>query len=133
MSHDTGYTTNADLIQIQVPTDATTCERRRARSSLRRVVQNRLLEAARPVAGGYNINGVYILPDDTALTEAGTLPVRVLGTRGAKTTCPGAAHFDLTLTNMTPTDTLIPRRHPLWPRRHPGSSSGRRSPGSRSL
>jgi len=118
MSHDTGYATNADRIQIQVSTDgvtwvdvgdpvlrydatcATACWK----------------EHAVPLPAGYNINGVYIgflgisgygnnfYLDDTALSEGWyPCPYVLLTPDASKTACPGCSvEYALTLTNMTP-------------------------------
>ncbi len=118
MSHDTGYTTNADRVQVQVSIDGVTW------SDVGAPVLR--YDAAFTTPGwkehmvvlpaGYNINGVYIgflgvsaygnnfYLDDTALSEGWyPCPYVALGPDGAKTGCPGSSvNYDLTLTNMTP-------------------------------
>ena len=118
MSHDTGYSGNADRLQVQVSTDGVTWVDAGA-PVLR-------YDAAYTTAGwgehavvlppGYNINGVYIgftgisaygnnfYLDDTALAEGWyPCPYVSFGPDGAKSVCPGGTvTYDLTLTNMTP-------------------------------
>ncbi len=119
MSHDTGYTTTADRLQVQVSTDGVTWVDVGA-PVLR-------YDASCPTAcwkehgivlpAGYNINGVYLgflgisaygnnfYLDDAGLAEGWyPCPYVSFGPNGAKTGCPGSTviYDGLSLTNMTP-------------------------------
>jgi uncharacterized repeat protein (TIGR01451 family) len=118
MSHDTGYSANADRIQMQVSTDGVTWAdfgapvlRYDASCTTACWKEHTIVLPA-----GYNINGVYIgflgisaygnnfYLDDTALSEGWyPCPYISLAPDAAKSGCPGSSvDYALTLTNMTP-------------------------------
>jgi len=118
MSHDTGYTTNADRIQIQVSTDGVTwvdvgAPVQRYDASCTTACWH---EHAIPLPSGYNINGVYIgflgisaygnniFLDDTALSEGWyPCPYVSLEPDASRNSCPASSvEYPLTLVNMTP-------------------------------
>ncbi len=118
MSHDTGYATNADRIQIQVSTDGVTWVDvgepvLRYDATCTTACWK---EHAVPLPAGYNINGVYIgflgisgygnnmYLDDTALSEGWyPCPYLSLTPDASEIACPGCSvEYALTLTNMTP-------------------------------
>ena len=118
MSHDTGYSGNADRIQVQVSLDGTTWVDVGAPVLRYDAAYTSPGWGEHTVAlpAGYNVNGVYIgflgisaygnnfYLDDTALAE-GWYPCSFtsLTPDGASTTCPGGSvTYPLTLTNMTP-------------------------------
>ncbi len=118
MSHDTGYSGNADRLQIQVSTDGVTWTD--VGDPVLRYDATCTIacwkEHAVPLPAGYNINGVYIgflgisaygnnfYLDDTALSEGWyPCPYVSLTPDASETACPGCSvEYALTLTNMTP-------------------------------
>ncbi|MGE5156210.1 MAG: choice-of-anchor J domain-containing protein, partial [Betaproteobacteria bacterium] len=118
MSHDTGYSTNADRIQVQVSTDGVAWVnagapvlRYDATCTTACWKEHTVLLPA-----GYNLNGVYVgflgvsaygnnfYLDDTALSEGWyPCPYVSLGPDGSKPGCPGSSvDHGLTLINMSP-------------------------------
>ena len=118
MSHDTGYSGNADRLQVQVSLDGTTWVDAGA-PVLRYDAAYTTPgwgEHAVVLPAGYNVNGVYVgflgisaygnnfFLDDTALAEGWyPCPYLTLAPDAARTGCPGSTvDYALTLTNMTP-------------------------------
>ncbi|MCU0291481.1 MAG: DUF11 domain-containing protein, partial [Thermoanaerobaculaceae bacterium] len=118
MSHDSGYASNADQVQVQVSLDGTTWVN--AGAPVLRYDASYTTpgwgEHVVVLPAGSNVNGVYIgflgisaygnnfYLDDTALAEGWyPCPFTSLTPDGARTACPGdTVTYPLTLTNMTP-------------------------------
>jgi uncharacterized repeat protein (TIGR01451 family) len=133
MSHDTGYTTNADRLQIQVSTDGITwvdvgapINRYDASCTTACWKEHRVMLPA-----GYDINGVYIgflgisaygnnfYLDDTALSEAWyPCPTLTIGPDQNGSSCPSSSiSYPLAVQNISPmTDTVdITPLGATWP------------------
>ena len=118
MSHDTGYSANADRLQIQVSTDGTTWVN--AGAPVNRYDASCTTacwkEHVAPLPDGYNINGVYIgflaisaygnnfYLDDTALTESWyPCPLIAIGPDQTGSACAGTAvQYPLSVQNVNP-------------------------------